>query len=67
KVSYIHRYELVEKGIVTETELSHFTLYWYGIEEFKAILAEVGFTDITYTVGYEKNGESSLVTFFAKK
>ena len=67
KVSYIHRYELVEKGIVTETELSHFTLYWYGIEEFKAILAEVGFTDITYTVGYEKNDESSLVTFFAKK
>lgn len=67
KVSYVHRYELVEKGIVKETELSNFTLYWYGIEEFKGILSEVGFKDIKYTVGYEKNANSSLVTFFAKK
>lgn len=67
KVSYIHRYELVEKGIVTETELSQFSLYWYGIEEFKAILTEVGFEDISYTIGYEKNNSSSLVTFFANK
>ena len=67
KVSYIHRYELVEKGIITETEISNFTLYWYGIEEFKGILKEVGFADISYTIGYEKNESASLVTFFAKK
>ena len=67
KVSYIHRYELVEKGVITETEISHFTLYWDGIEEFKGILKEVGFADISYMIGYEKNESASLVTFFAKK
>lgn len=67
KVSYIHRYELVEKGRVTETELSNFTLYWYGIEEFEAILTQVGFSEVSYTIGYEKNPSASLVTFFAKR
>lgn len=67
KVSYIHRYELIEKGVVQETEISNFTLYWYGIEEFKELLQQTGFSNITYTVGYEKNNQASLFTFFATK
>lgn len=67
KVSYIHRYELVEKGVVTETELSHFTLYWYGIDEFRRILEAAGFSHVTYKVGYERDESASLVTFFARK
>ncbi len=67
KVSYIHRYELIEHGIITETELSHFTLFWYGVREFELLLKEVGFSEITYSVGYEKDDGASLVTFFAKR
>ncbi|MGX7024003.1 class I SAM-dependent methyltransferase [Vagococcus hydrophili] len=66
KVSYIHRYELIEKGIVKETEISNFTLYWYGIKEFEELLRRVGFVDISYRVGYEKNNTASLITFFAR-
>lgn len=67
KVSYIHRYELVKKGIVKETELSNFTLYWYGIKEFEAILLKTGFSDVSYEIGYGKDPQASLVTFCAKK
>lgn len=67
KVSYIHRYELLEQGVIKETELSNFTLYWYGMEEFKEMLAKVGFSNINYTIGYEKNNQASLITFFATK
>ena len=67
KVSYIHRYELVEKGIVKETELSHFTLYWYGIKEFEEMLLKTGFSEISYEIGYGKNSQASLITFCAKK
>ena len=66
-VTYINRYELVEKGRVTETEISNFTLYWYGLEEFTMLLELAGFTDITYTAGYENNEAASLLTFFAKR
>ncbi|HCM89485.1 MULTISPECIES: class I SAM-dependent methyltransferase [Vagococcus] len=67
KVSYIHRYELIEDGIVKDTEISDFCLYWYGIREFEALLTTVGFTNISYTIGYGKNESASLVTFFAEK
>lgn len=67
KVSYVHRYELVSNGQVIQTELSHFTLYWYGIQEFISLLEKVGFTSVTYEAGYGKNTQDSLITFFATK
>lgn len=66
KTSYISRYEWLEKGDVLETEVSNFTLYWYGIEEFKMRLQSVGFTDIEVELGYG-TGASNIVTFIAYK
>ncbi|MBO0475762.1 class I SAM-dependent methyltransferase [Vagococcus sp. DIV0080] len=67
KVSSISKYELVENGTIIETEVSHFTLYWYGIEEFRMLLSEIGFSKINYEVGYGENDHSELITFKASK
>lgn len=67
KVSSISKYELVKNGNVVETEVSHFTLYWYGIEEFRMLLSEIGFSEIEYEVGYGVNDYSELITFKAFK
>lgn len=67
KVSYSHRYELVENGKVIETELSNFELNWYGIKEFTQLLKEAGFSDIRHEVGYGDLKNDSLITFIAKK
>ena len=67
KTSYIHRYDLVENGYVTKTEVSNFVLYWYGIDEFALLLEKCGYNKINYVIGYEKNPTASLVTFFAEK
>lgn len=67
KVSYSHRYELVENGKVIETELSNFELNWYGIKEFAQLLKGAGFSDIRHEVGYGDLKNDSLITFIAKK
>ena len=67
KVKYIHKYELLRSGEVQKTEVSHFTLYWYGIAEFTMLLRSVGFTDIRYEIDYGIDEQSQLVTFKATK
>lgn len=67
KVSYIHRYEWVKEGIVEQTELSHFILCWYGMDEFSALLYEAGFQSVRHEIGYGKDKDASLLTFFAEK
>ncbi|MGX7013049.1 class I SAM-dependent DNA methyltransferase [Vagococcus silagei] len=67
KTSYLHRYELFEDGVLTQTELSQFTLYWYSIQEIIYALEKVGFTSIEWIRGYGINPDSSLLTFRAKK
>jgi len=67
KVSYIHRYELLEKGQIKQTEVSNFTLYWYGISEFKMLLKSAGFSEINHVFGYGDDSQKSLITFMAKK
>ena len=66
KTFYINRYELIEKGIPVQTEISEFILYWYGIEEFRMYLSKVGYKDISYQIGYG-NEESEIITFIAYK
>ena len=67
KCSYVHRYELLHNGSVSKTEISHFVLYWYGIEEFCLLLEKCKFDKITYEAGYGKDAGASLVTFIAEK
>lgn len=67
KTSYIHKYELLNKGSIESTEVSHFTLFWYGITEFELLLKEVGFDNINYELGYGHDSQSSLITFIATR
>ena len=66
KTSAVNKYDLVEKGRVKKTQMEKFILYWYGIEEFEMRLAQAGYKNIEYEIGYGTN-QSSLITFTAYK
>ncbi|MCL1701545.1 class I SAM-dependent methyltransferase [Lysinibacillus sp. Bpr_S20] len=65
----ILKYEKWRKGKLIDTELQRFPLRWYGVEEFKLILTNIGFSDITCSAEYVYNKkpskEHSLITFEA--
>jgi SAM-dependent methyltransferase len=65
KTSYIHKYELLKNSDAIQTEIAHFTLYWYGVAEFEMLLGYAGFTEISYVVGYGNQNQTSPVTFTA--
>ncbi|MCL2674642.1 MAG: class I SAM-dependent methyltransferase [Defluviitaleaceae bacterium] len=67
RVRYIHKYELLRNGEVQETEVSNFTLHWYGVQEFEMLLQKVGYSDIRYEVGYGVDEQSQLITFTGTK
>lgn len=52
-----------------QTELERFPLRWYGVEEFKMILENIGFTDIVisadYKYGQYPTDSSQTITFEA--
>lgn len=52
KVSYI-KYEKWREGKLIQSELQRFSLRWYGIDEFKLILENVGFTDVVVSADYK--------------
>ncbi len=66
KTSSISKYELIENGQVTQTEYSHFTMYWYGLDEFEMLLNSIGFAEIEREFGYG-TGSSEIVTYIATK
>jgi SAM-dependent methyltransferase len=45
KVSYL-RYEKWRQGVLIQTELQRFAIRWYGMEEFKLVLKEIGFSEV---------------------
>lgn len=51
-----NRYEKWKNGQLIQTELERFPLRWYGVEEFKTILEQVGFEDVVISADY-KHGE----------
>ncbi|KAB8135716.1 hypothetical protein F9U64_10580 [Gracilibacillus oryzae] len=60
KVDYInqytishHRYVKRRNGNLIQTELEQFPLRWYGIEEFKMLLEQIGFEDIVISADYQ--------------
>ena len=60
EINHIHqytishgRYEKWRKGTLLQTELEHFPLRWYGVEEFKLMLEEIGFHNIVISSDYK--------------
>lgn len=64
-----NRYEKWSKGELIQTELERFPLRWYGVEEFKTILEQVGFEDIVisadYNYGEYPTDSNQTITFEA--
>jgi len=48
-----NRYEKWRGGSLVQTELEIFPLRWYGIEEFKLLLEQVGFENIVISADYK--------------
>lgn len=48
-----NRYEKWNNGQLAQTELERFPLRWYGVEEFRTILEQIGFEDIVISADYE--------------
>ncbi|OME77722.1 SAM-dependent methyltransferase [Paenibacillus sp. FSL A5-0031] len=65
KISYI-KYEKWHNGALIQTELQRFALRWYGVEEFKLILENIGFSDVVVSADYNygqapSNGKQNYV------
>jgi len=64
-----HCYEKLCNGELIETELELFPLRWYGVEEFKLILLQVGFEKISlsanYNYGQFPTQSDQIITFKA--
>ncbi|MCH4169588.1 MAG: class I SAM-dependent methyltransferase [Lactobacillus sp.] len=69
--TYHNRYEQWQSGALLATELELFPLKWYGVEEFRLLLAATGFTEITisaaYHYGHYPTNPSQTITFEARK
>lgn len=67
----ILKYEKYKKGKLIDTELQDFTLYYYGINEMKLILKNIGFNNISISSNYVYNKKpdkySEIITFEAYK
>jgi SAM-dependent methyltransferase len=66
-----NRYELWRAGELIKTELEPFTLQWYGLSEFSAMLRDAGFPHVTihadYQLGRQPAQESKVWTFEATR
>ncbi len=50
-----NKYQKWENTKLIDTELEIFPLKWYGVEEFRGILQDIGFKDVTISSDYEYN------------
>ncbi|MFM9276992.1 class I SAM-dependent methyltransferase [Paenibacillus jiagnxiensis] len=70
KISHL-RYEKWKEGVLLQTELQYFPIQWFGMEEFKLMLKEAGFMDITISAGYRYNRKpdhaGQMITYEAVK
>lgn len=64
-----HRYEKWSNGQLIQTELEQFPLRWYGVEEFKMVLEQIGFKEILISADYQfgqyPTKSSQMITFEA--
>lgn len=65
------KYEKWRNGSLIQTELQRFALRWYGIEEFKLVLKDVGFSDVQvcadFTDGRKPDHEKQTFVYEAVK
>jgi hypothetical protein len=52
KVSLI-KYEKWRQGALIQTELQRLAVRWYGVEEFKLVLENIGFSDVVISADFE--------------
>jgi SAM-dependent methyltransferase len=71
KTKTLLKYEKWKDGKCIDTELQEFGLRWYGVEEFRLILADLGFINITCSSGYVFGkypaNPHEMITFEAEK
>jgi SAM-dependent methyltransferase len=71
RITCWNRYELWRDAGLIRTELQPFTLQWYGLEEFAAMLRDAGFPQVTvhgdYHAGQQPVRESRVWTFEATR
>jgi SAM-dependent methyltransferase len=56
KVTHL-KYEKWRNGSLLDTELQRFALRWYGVEELRLILKEIGFTHVEICADFEEGKE----------
>jgi SAM-dependent methyltransferase len=61
KVSHL-KYEKWRKGNLIQTELQHFALRWYGVEEFKLVLESIGFSKVIVSDGFNYGNQPTSST-----
>jgi hypothetical protein len=71
KVSYL-KYEKWRKGNLIQSELQRISIRWYGVEEFKFILENIGFKNVSVSADFENgkkptNGNQKFVYQATKK
>lgn len=63
------RYEKWREGVLIQSELEYFPLRWYGVEEFRLILENIGFKNIVissdYKFGQYPSNSEEIITFEA--
>ncbi len=62
-----YKYELYRKGRLTETYLDELSLRWYGREEFRLMLGNVGFTRITIEKESIMSTHDNSLVYYAYK
>lgn len=66
-----HRYDKWKDGTCIDSEFEIFTLKWYGINEFKRLLMQIGFKDIVISADYSyqqyPTNRNQVITFEAIK
>ncbi|WP_431027075.1 class I SAM-dependent methyltransferase [Lysinibacillus sp. LZ02] len=66
-----HKYQKWRNSKLVDTELEYFPLKWYGVEEFRSILKEIGFEDIIISSNYQYNtyptDAAQIITYEAVK
>ena len=67
----MHRYELWEHGVLLETQLEQFSLRWWGVQELRMALEQVGFGEVVISGGYQygktPQDTDGIISFEARK
>ena len=67
----MHRYELWEHGVLLETQLEQFSLRWWGVQELRMALEQLGFGEIVISGGYQygkmPQDTDGIISFEARK